>query len=157
LAPFHQAANLYVVVLLLAVLSWMVWTETLRRSAIWLCVTVALVHTLAIGLRMYIQGRPPVTNLYSSAFFIGSGGVWLCLWVERLVTNSIAVAVAAVLGFATMVVAHHLGGSGDTLEVMQAVLDTNFWLATHVTTMTLGYTATFVAGFFAIAWIFRMQ
>ena len=38
------------------------------------------------------------------------------------------------------------GLSGDTLEMMQAVLDTNFWLATHVTCVTLGYTATFVAG-----------
>jgi ABC-type transport system involved in cytochrome c biogenesis permease subunit len=55
-----------------------------------------------------------------------------------------------------MIVAHHLGGSGDTMEVMQAVLDTNFWLATHVTTVTLGYTATFVAGFLATAFIFRM-
>jgi hypothetical protein len=56
-----------------------------------------------------------------------------------------------------MIIAHHLGGSGDTLEVLQAVLDTNFWLATHVTTMTLGYTATLVAGFFAMALNFRMQ
>ena len=29
---------------------------------------------------------------------------------------------------------------------MQAVLDTNFWLATHVTCVTIGYSATFVAG-----------
>ena len=45
-----------------------------------------------------------------------------------------------------MVFAIHLGGGGDTLEMMQAVLDTNFWLATHVTCITLGYTATLVAG-----------
>jgi ABC-type transport system involved in cytochrome c biogenesis permease subunit len=42
------------------------------------------------------------------------------------------------------------------MEVMQAVLDTNFWLATHVTTITLGYTATLVAGFIAMVFIFRM-
>src|SRR5262249_10814296 len=60
-------------------------------------------------------------------------------------------------GFATMVVAHHLGTtSGDTMEVMQAVLDTNFWLATHVTCVTLGYTATFVAGFLAMVFVFLM-
>ena len=50
-----------------------------------------------------------------------------------------------------MLIAHHLAGSGDTLEMMQAVLDTNFWLATHVTCVTLGYTATFVAGFARVA------
>jgi hypothetical protein len=52
-----------------------------------------------------------------------------------------------------MFVAHHLGGSGDTLEMMQAVLDTNFWLATHVVCITLGYTATFLAGFLGILYI----
>ncbi len=53
----------------------------------------------------------------------------------------------------TLLIAHHLGGSGDTLEMMQAVLDTNFWLATHVTCVTMGYTATFVAGTLGILYI----
>jgi cytochrome c biogenesis factor len=38
--------------------------------------------------------------------------------------------------------------------MLQAVLDTNFWLATHVTTVTIGYAATFVAGCLGIAYIF---
>jgi ABC-type transport system involved in cytochrome c biogenesis permease subunit len=33
------------------------------------------------------------------------------------------------------------------------VLDTNFWLATHVVTVTLGYASTFVAGTLAMAYI----
>ena len=37
--------------------------------------------------------------------------------------------------------------------MLQAVLDTNFWLATHVTIVTLGYAATFVAGFFGIVYV----
>ena len=36
------------------------------------------------------------------------------------------------------------------------MLDTNFWLATHVTCVTLGYTATFVAGFMGIAYVAAM-
>jgi ABC-type transport system involved in cytochrome c biogenesis permease subunit len=35
---------------------------------------------------------------------------------------------------------------GDTMHVLQAVLDTQFWLSTHVITVTLGYGATFLAG-----------
>jgi ABC-type transport system involved in cytochrome c biogenesis permease subunit len=156
-APFYHAANLYVVVLLLAVLSWVIWSDLLRRSAFWLCVVVIVGHSCAIGVRMYIQGRPPVSNLYSSAVFIGWGCVVLTLAMERLAASGIGVAVAGALGFATMIIAHHLGGSGDTLEVLQPVLDTNFWLATHVTAMALGYTATLVAGFMALALNFRMQ
>jgi ABC-type transport system involved in cytochrome c biogenesis permease subunit len=36
--------------------------------------------------------------------------------------------------------------TGDTMHVLQAVLDTQFWLSTHVITVTLGYGATFLAG-----------
>jgi ABC-type transport system involved in cytochrome c biogenesis permease subunit len=52
-----------------------------------------------------------------------------------------------------LIVAHHLARSGDTLEMMQAVLDTNFWLATHVTCVTAGYSATFVAGFLGLVYV----
>jgi len=36
---------------------------------------------------------------------------------------------------------------------LRAVLDTNFWLATHVVVVTLGYAATFGAGLLAIIYI----
>jgi hypothetical protein len=36
---------------------------------------------------------------------------------------------------------------------MQAVLDTQFWLATHVVCITLGYAATFVAGLLGILYL----
>jgi ABC-type transport system involved in cytochrome c biogenesis permease subunit len=39
------------------------------------------------------------------------------------------------------------------MEMLRAVLDTNFWLATHVVTITLGYSAMFVAGLLAILYI----
>ena len=37
------------------------------------------------------------------------------------------------------------------MEMMRAVLDTNFWLATHVVVVTFGYASTFVAGTLATA------
>src|SRR5262245_6765455 len=37
--------------------------------------------------------------------------------------------------------------------MMQAVLDTNFWLATHVVVVTLGYASTFVAGLLGILYV----
>jgi ABC-type transport system involved in cytochrome c biogenesis permease subunit len=57
------------------------------------------------------------------------------------------------IGFATLIVAHNLAMSGDTLEMMQAVLDNNFWLATHVIVITIGYSAMFVAGALGIIFI----
>jgi ABC-type transport system involved in cytochrome c biogenesis permease subunit len=63
--------------------------------------------------------------------------------------------VAAIIGFTTLIVAHHLSLSGDTMAMMQAVLDTNFWLSTHVVVITIGYSACFMAGLFGLIYIFR--
>jgi ABC-type transport system involved in cytochrome c biogenesis permease subunit len=79
----------------------------------------------------------------------------LSILLELYHRNAIGTAVAAVIGFATLLIAHHLSLSGDTLEMMRAVLDTNFWLATHVVIITLGYSSSFLAGSIAIAWILR--
>jgi len=96
-----------------------------------------------------------VTNLYSSAVFVGWVAVVLGVVLERIYRRGFATAVAAASGFATLIVAHHLAGDGDTMEMMRAVLDSNFWLATHVTTITIGYGATFLAGAIAIVWTLR--
>jgi ABC-type transport system involved in cytochrome c biogenesis permease subunit len=77
----------------------------------------------------------------------------MCLIVEAIYKNGIATVVGSALGFLTLIIAHLLSLDGDTMIMMQAVLDTNFWLATHVTCVTLGYTTVFVAGFMGIAYI----
>jgi ABC-type transport system involved in cytochrome c biogenesis permease subunit len=161
-APFYQCTLLYVAVFLLAFLGFLLmclsakrWSEPLYQAAFWLAILTLVVHTGALLARMYLMGRSFVfvTNLYSSAVFIGWAGVALCLVLERVFRIGIATVVASVVGGATMLIAHHLGSSGDTLEMMQAVLDTNFWLATHVTCVTLGYAATFVAGLIGVVYI----
>jgi ABC-type transport system involved in cytochrome c biogenesis permease subunit len=163
-APFYQCTGLYVLGFILALVGFILyvaecpdWAVALRRSAFLVLAVTLAVHTAALVGRMYIMDRPLVfvTNLYSSAVFIGWGCVTLCLVLELIFRLGIGNVVAAVLGLATTIVAHNLG-TQDTLEMMEAVLDTNFWLATHVTTVTLGYTATFVAGFLAAVYVLMM-
>jgi ABC-type transport system involved in cytochrome c biogenesis permease subunit len=151
--PFYQCTLLYVGIFLLACFSWMGWSRPLARSAFWLCVLTLGLHTLAIFARIVLQGRPPVTNLYSSAIFVGWGCVGLGLFLELIYPRGIAVAASGVLGFLTALLAHHLAESGDTMEMLQAVLDTNFWLATHVTAVTIGYAATLLAGVLGVLYI----
>jgi ABC-type transport system involved in cytochrome c biogenesis permease subunit len=49
-----------------------------------------------------------------------------------------------------------LAADGDTFTVLQAVLDTQFWLATHVVCITLGYATTFVAGALGVVYLLSM-
>ncbi|PTX91600.1 cytochrome c biogenesis protein CcsA [Opitutus sp. ER46] len=153
--PFYSSMLIYVVAFLAAVVSWLRWPEALGRVAFGLVALAFVVSTVGILTRMWLEARPPVTNLYSSALFVGWGAVALCLVLERMHRNAIGSAAAGLIGFASLLVAHHLALGGDTLEMMRAVLDSNFWLATHVVTIAVGYSATFLAGFLAIIYVLR--
>ena len=155
LQPFYSAMVLYVLIFILACASWLVRPEALGRYAFVLLVVTFVLHTAGLITRMYLEGRPPVTNLYSSAVFIGWGVVLLGILLERFYRNGIGSATASILGFVTLLIAHHLSMDGDTMEMMRAVLDTNGWLATHVVCVTLGYASTFLAGFLALMYIIR--
>ncbi len=133
--------------------AWPNLSESLRRSSFYLIGLAFAVHTFALIYRMVLEGRPPVTNLYSSAIFIGWGASVLGLVLERIYRVGIGCAVAGLSGFVTLLIAHNLALGGDTMEMMRAVLDTNFWLATHVVVVTLGYASTFVAGALAFGYV----
>ncbi len=152
-SPFYRCLVLYVFAFLLVAIGWLVWKRQFHRMAFWLVVLTFALHTFGLLARIYISGRPPVTNLYSSAVFIGWATVVLGLLLEYFYRSSIGLAVSCALGFASLVIAHNLAGDGDTFTVLQAVLDTQFWLATHVVTITLGYATTYVAGGLAIIYI----
>ena len=151
--PFYHSMVLYIAAFLLAAASWMMCPKGLRKTAFLLLVAALIVHSFGMFSRMYLQGRPPVTNLYSSAIFVGWGAVLIGLIIERLFKDGIGAAASGLIGFTTLIIAHHLGSSGDTLEMMQAVLDSNIWLATHVVIITFGYSAMFLAGFIALAYV----
>ncbi len=154
-APFYTSLLIYIFVFLIAITSWLVWPEALQKSAYWLLILAWVATTVGILTRMWLEGRPPVTNLYSSALFVGWGCVGLCIILEKIFPNGIGSTAGGLTGFATMIVAHQLSLTGDTLEMMRAVLDSNFWLATHVIIITIGYSATFLSGFLAVIYLFR--
>ncbi|WP_068772892.1 cytochrome c biogenesis protein [Termitidicoccus mucosus] len=153
-ALFYHSAVLYVVVFLLAALSWLKWPRILARSALFLMMLAWLLTTAGILTRMWLGGYPPITNLYSSALGVAWFAVTLCIALEFIHKNAVASMAGGIIGFCALLIAHHLSLSGDTLEMMRAVLDNNFWLATHVVTITVGYSATFLAGILAILCIF---
>ncbi|HEX4048877.1 MAG TPA: cytochrome c biogenesis protein CcsA, partial [Elusimicrobiota bacterium] len=134
---------------------WATRRSEVEAAALGVFGAAVLVHTLGLVARIWLQGRPPVTNLYSSAVFVGWVAALLGFFAERIHRKGFAIAGGALLGFCTLLIAQHLSASGDTMEMMRAVLDSNFWLGTHVVTVTIGYGSTFLAGSLGITWILR--
>ena len=154
---FYLAMMISLCAFLAAIVYWFrpVEWEWLRVSSAWLLILSFAVILTGIVFRCYLVGRPPVINLYSSATFIALGALVLGLILERFWRNSIGLVVGSVISALCLIIAHLLSLSGDTLEMLRAVLDTNFWLATHVVVVTLGYASTFVAGFLGIIFVIR--
>jgi ABC-type transport system involved in cytochrome c biogenesis permease subunit len=153
--PFYNAMIFYVLACALGCAFWFNLSESLRRSAVWLVAAAMLIHTTGLVFRIFLQGYAPVTNLYSSAIFIGWVAVGVGLILEAIFKNSIGIVASSGVGFITALIAHHLARGGDTMEMMRAVLDNNFWLTTHVLSVTAGYASTFLAGVLAIIYITR--
>jgi ABC-type transport system involved in cytochrome c biogenesis permease subunit len=154
--PIYYAACWYVFALVMVVLSWLGWSHPLRMAAWGLFIEAFALHAFGLVGRMYITDRPLVfvTNLYSSALFIGFCAVACGLIVEYMFRNGVGFVVGAIIGAASTVIAHHLSTDGnDTMGSLVAVLDTNFWLASHVTTITFGYAATYLAGLMGVLYI----
>ncbi len=156
-SPFYYTAVLYGFALLLSAMAWLVAPKALGRSAMALLILTLVIHTLAIAARVYISGRPPITNIYTTLIFVGWFAVVAMLILEALFKVGIGNFVASTIGFATMLIAHFLGLDGDTFLVLQAVLDTQFWLATHVVSINVGYGATLLAGAIGIAYLIRVN
>ena len=153
--PFYKSMVMYVAALLLGCVFWINLSEPVRRAGLALLIVAFVIHSIGLGMRMYLEGRPPVTNLYSSAIFIGWGACLLGIVLEWIFKGGIGLVVAGFIGFVTLIIAHHLALSGDTMEMLRAVLDTNIWLATHVVVVTSGYASMFVAGLLAVIYIVR--
>ncbi len=156
MAFFHWSLGLFAMGFVFAALSWLLprrkWV--MRVPAPFL-VGGAGMLTAGIVLRCIIRERPPVTTLYETILFITAAAVITALFIEAWNRRGIALAMAALIGLTGMFVANRYESSQgvDTMPRLVAVLDTNFWLATHVTTISLGYAAGLLAAAIAHVYI----
>ena len=153
MSPFYVSMAFYVMLFIISCFGLLFWREHFWKAAFSGFVITFLVHTFAVWCRWYISGYPPVTNLYSSAIFIGWGVALVGIVLELMYKRFFGIIVSAIAGYICLFISVNLSGDGDTMGTMVAVLDTKFWLATHVITITLGYTATFLAGGIGLVWI----
>ena len=127
-------------------ISWMIRPTLFRRVAFGSIVLGFLLHTYGIILRMIIMSRPPISTIYETVIFVGFVIVLFSLIIEYLRQDGLGVFLGSVSGAMLHYVGFGYAADGDTLEMLVAVLNSNFWLATHVTTIILGYGTSLLAG-----------
>ena len=143
---FYISLGLYLLSFIFLSISWMIKPILLNRVAYLLLIFGTVIHGYGIFLRMQIMERPPVTTLYESVIFVSLIIMALAVLLEYFRKDGLGIFVGSVSGSVLHYVGFSYAADGDTLGMLVAVLNSNFWLATHVTTITIGYGASLMAG-----------
>jgi ABC-type transport system involved in cytochrome c biogenesis permease subunit len=156
---FSRALVLYLLGFLLVALTWLAGPRRWLTGSIWgVSVAATLLVVGGVAYRCYLRGRPPVTTLYETILFITGSIAILALFIEWVNRQRVALALTPIIGAMGMFLANkyelrEAATAGDTMPSLVAVLDTNFWLATHVTAITLGYAAGLLAAAISHVWL----
>lgn len=141
--PFGWAWKFYLAAALLLLLT----PARLGYGAAWTLAGIGLVLQIAgFWVRTVISGRAPVTNMYESIIWVAFGTVFFALIFEAIYRSkffffgALPVAVVSLILADTQPAALHPG-----INPLVPVLRDNFWLSTHVTTITLSYAAFLLA------------
>ena len=99
-------------------------------------------HTYGFVLRCLIAGRPPVTNMYESVIWVTWGCVLFALVIWWAYQNAIILTASTVFSIVGLVLADNVPLALDpSIQPLEPVLRSNYWLTIHVLTITLSYAA----------------
>ena len=132
--------------------------EKVARLSAWLLLGAATALAVTgVAIRCVIMQRPPITTLYETILFIGASCALLGLMAEWITKRGLGLLVTAIGGTACMFLSIQFEASEatDTLQQLQAVLITNFWLSTHVPMINLGYAACMVAALISMIYFIQ--
>ena len=143
---FLYSLIFYMMSFLIVGLNWMYANTLFRKVSLGVISCGFLLHGFGLLSRMVIMQRPPVSTLYESILFVSFILVLFALIFELIRKDTIGILIGVVGGSLLHFVGFKYAADGDTLGMLVAVLNSNFWLATHVTTITIGYGVSLVAG-----------
>lgn len=88
-------------------------------------------HTVLLGLRCYILQRPPVSNMFETVIYVP----WITVlgsFFFRIIFRSPFIMIGSCTVAVLLLVIVYLSRMNSSLENVQAVLDSQYWLIIHV-------------------------
>lgn len=135
------------------------WAKWAARIA-WVTLILAVGYNVwGIAQRCIINERPPIATLYETIVFITAAIAIVGLFIERVTRQGIGLTVAGFAGALGMFLSNRFMAldAQDTMPTLEAVLITNFWLATHVTCINIGYAGAMLGSIVSMVYVlFRM-
>ncbi len=145
LHPFMIAWILYLLAALVLSFAWHLGNGKLYAGGWAVGICAFLMHSYGFALRMYLTGRPPVSNMYESVVWVSWGAVTFAMIFEIIYRRRFILIAGYTVGVLCLIVANLAPTILDSsLQPLEPVLRSNYWLTIHVLTITLSYSAFFL-------------
>ncbi len=146
LHPFKISWILYLLGAILLAWAWQLDHKQLYRAGWTFAIVGFIMHTYGFGLRMYLTGRPPVSNMYESVVWVSWGALVFSMFFEATHRKKFVLMAGSLVGVLCLIVADLAPTILDrSLQPLEPVLRSNMWLTVHVLTITISYSAFFLA------------
>lgn len=144
--PFRWAYVFYFMSFIVLLLVWTLNKESLVKVAWGFLIIGFILNTYGFGLRMYIMGRAPVSNMYETVVWVAWGTVLFAAILEIIYKMRLIMIAGTLVAAFSLVIADFAPAVLDpTLQPLEPVLRSNYWLTIHVMTITISYAAFFLA------------
>lgn len=116
-----------------------------RKAGILFFLGALILSTLLLALRWFILARPPVSNMAETMLYVPWVASLIALIIAKKLQETWPLAAAGILG-ASLYAILEFSGTDQSLENVQAVLNSPFWLTIHVLMIVGSYGVLLLAG-----------
>lgn len=150
-----QVSMFFYLAAFLAFAAWALNSKKLYYKVSFIALTGGFIFNfIAIISRILILQRPPVGTLYESILFVSLICASIALWLELRRKDGNGLLIGGIAGGLLLFLAEGFA-EDDSLRMLVAVLNTNFWLGTHVLCITLGYGLCLITAGYAHLYLIR--
>ncbi len=146
---FYYNIFLYLSAIILLIAYFLTQKRRIYKFSVLLTSIGFLLQSMGLLSRIILLQRPPVSTLYESLLFVCWVLILILLIIEFKRRDQLALLSGNIAGLILQFIALGYGQQGDTMVMLRAVLETNFWLATHVLMIAIGYAFCLILGGFA--------
>lgn len=119
------------------------------RVASMLLIVPIVLYSFGLGIRVYLTQFAPVTNMYGTMIWVAFGITLFSAFLFVRYKNHLLPVMALIPSGLTLLLTERIPlVLSPDLDPIVAVLRSNFWLSTHVTTITISYAALSLAMIF---------
>lgn len=126
-------------------LLWGIRSKRASKTSLFLLMIAFISHTVLLACRWYLLGRPPVSNMAETVIYVPWIIVLLSLFIFLFIRNNV-VLIASTAAASVLLMLLELSKLNSGLETVQPVLDSRFWLMTHVLMVVGSYGVFILSG-----------